>query len=304
LESREAGTTEPNPEHTQNSPEFYDYHDVSWEEAREANLRNWEERVPLHESGYGVEEFANPGHLSQVVRDDLAALRPFVPGGSLDGLEVCHLQCHIGTDTVSLARAGAARVVGVDFSPSALESARRLAQSCKVNASWVQSDVLDARAAVQGQFDLVYTSIGAICWLNDLGLWAKQIAALLRPGGLFYIRDGHPMLLTVDENAPEPLLRYRYFGDGTAQAWDDDTTYVGDGKVASIRTYEWPHSISEILNALIAAGLKILKFDEGRTLPWQFSPLMEFDKEVGSFVWPEQLRNIVPCTFTVIATLG
>lgn len=270
--------------------------EITWEDARAVNLANWQDRAALHEEAYGLEAFDDPEHLSEVVSDDLAALLPFV--GTLRGKDVCHLQCHIGTDTVSLARAGA-RVTGLDFSDRALEVAARLAERAGVDVTWVLGDVLDARAHVDGDFDIVYTSVGTIGWLRDLDRWAMQITALLRPGGLFYIRDGHPMLYTIDEDADDDLVRHRYFADGTAQMWDDDSTYAGDGRVAHSRTYEWPHPLSETMNALISAGLRIEKLDEGRVLPWRFSGRM-VPVDHG-WMWPEGVRDRIPATFTIIA---
>ncbi|MBP2413576.1 SAM-dependent methyltransferase [Arthrobacter stackebrandtii] len=271
---------------------------VDWETARASNLDNWEDRVPLHEAAYGISEFDDPNHLSSVVLTDLAALGPFLPDGKVAGLDVCHLQCHIGTDTLSLARAGA-RVTGVDFSPSALKSAAELAGRLNLEATWVETDVLEARNTVDGDFDLVYTSIGTITWLHDLDQWAAQVAGLLRAGGIFYIRDGHPILYCLDEQADGLQLRYPYFGDGTAQVWDDNSTYAGDGQVAHTRTFEWPHPLSTIVNALIGAGLQILRLDEDTTLPWRFSPRMV--EVPDGFAWPEPERDRVPCTFTIIA---
>jgi len=254
--------------------------------------------VPLHEAAYGLDAFDDPNHLSDVVSDDLPVLDRFVRGGSLSGLEVCHLQCHIGTDTISLARAGA-RVTGVDFSEPALRAAAALAERTGVAATWVRTDVLEAGSTVPGDFDVVYTSIGTICWLQDLDRWAAQIVALLRPGGTFFIRDGHPALLALDEDAPELTTRYPYFGDGRAQQWDDESTYAGDGTVAHSRTYEWPHPLSEVLGALLRAGLRLLHFDEGRTLPWRFSPRMV--EVPRGYAWPAAERDLLPCTFTVVA---
>ncbi|MBJ2119782.1 class I SAM-dependent methyltransferase [Arthrobacter sp. MSA 4-2] len=271
---------------------------IDWAVARETNRANWEDRVPLHEDAYGIEQLDDPSHLTSVVRTDLAALAPFLPGGTVSGLDVCHLQCHIGTDTLSLARAGA-RVTGVDFSPAALRSAAGLADRLGIDATWVESDVLEARAAVAGDFDLVYTSIGTINWLPDLGRWASQVAGLLRDGGSFYIRDGHPALYSIDEHADRLQLRYPYFGNGHAQLWDDATTYAGDGTVGHQRTYQWAHPLSEIINSLIGAGLQILRVEEGETLPWKFSPRMV--EVPGGFAWPVGERDLVPCTFTVIA---
>lgn len=271
---------------------------IDWDSARASNLDNWEDRVPLHELAYGIEELDDPAHLTDIIRTDLAALVPFLRNGTVKGLDVCHLQCHIGTDTVSLARAGA-RVTGVDFSPAALASAAHLARRLGLDATWVETDVLDAHAAVPGDFDLVYTSIGTITWLPDLDRWAAQVTGLLRADGIFYIRDGHPALYAIDENADALQLRYPYFGDGQAQVWDDESSYVGDGTVAHSRTYQWAHPLSEILNALIGAGLQILRVDEGDTLPWRFAPRMV--EVPGGFAWPDAERALVPCTYTIIA---
>ncbi|QYI98537.1 methyltransferase domain-containing protein [Curtobacterium flaccumfaciens pv. flaccumfaciens] len=277
-----------------------DHVDVDWDHARATNRANWDDRVPIHEGAYAIDALADPGHRSDVVREDLPALMPWLPNGSLAGLDVCHLQCHIGTDTVSLAREGA-RLTGVDFSPAALASAAGLASRLGLDVTWVETDVLDARAAVTGDFDVVYTSIGTICWLPDLDRWAAQVAGLLRPGGVFFIRDGHPALYALDEDADELVTRYRYFPDGTAQQWDDAGTYVGDGTVANTRTFEWPHPLSEIVNALLGAGLRLRRLDEGRTLPWRFSSRM-VETDTGSWAWPDHDRDRIPTTYTIVAT--
>ena len=91
---------------------------------REINRANWDERVPAHAASpdYAVARFAEePTFLSEVVRFDLPRL------GTIRGLATVHLQCHIGTDTVSLARLGA-RVTGLDFSQPAIDEARRIAE--------------------------------------------------------------------------------------------------------------------------------------------------------------------------------
>ncbi|WP_051478533.1 class I SAM-dependent methyltransferase [Arthrobacter sp. H5] len=271
---------------------------IDWDAARASNRENWEDRVPLHEKAYGISDLDAPDHLSSVIRTDLIALSPFLPGGTVAGLDVCHFQCHIGTDTLSLARAGA-RVTGVDFSPAALASAAQLSERLNLDATWVETDVLDARAAVTGDFDLVYTSIGTINWFPDLDRWAAQIAGLLRAGGTFYIRDGHPMLYAMDEDADELRLRYPYFSTNQAQVWDEESTYAGDGTVAHSRTYQWAHPLSDIINSLIGVGLQILRVDEGATLPWKFSSRMI--EVPDGFAWPEAERVLIPCTYTIVA---
>ena len=80
----------------------------------DVNRANWDERAPAHAASpaYQLDRFvADPGHLSAVVRYDLPLL------GDVAGLTGIHLQCHIGTDTLSLARLGA-RMTGLDLSPA------------------------------------------------------------------------------------------------------------------------------------------------------------------------------------------
>ena len=153
----------------------------------DVNRTNWDSRAPVHAQAYGIDRLlADPGHLSGVVTFDLPRL------GDITGLDVVHLQCHIGTDTLSLARLGA-RVTGVDLSGASLDEARQLAKRAGADIEYVQSDVYAAPQELDGrQFDLVYTGIGAICWLPSIRRWAQTVAELLRPGGRLFIRDGIP----------------------------------------------------------------------------------------------------------------
>lgn len=285
---------------------------VAWEAARDANRDLWEDRAVLHEDLYNAHALAaDPQAISTVIRDDLPVLLQHLVGrarmadnaaGDLDeplaDLDLLHLQCHIGTDTISLARLGA-RVTGLDFSPTSLDVARRLAHEADLEITWVESDVLTAREAVPGDFDVVYTSVGTVVWLSDLATWARQVAMLLRPGGVFHIRDGHPALLALDEKAATPVVGYRYFANGHAQTWDDGSTYAGEGTTAHTRSYEWPHSLSEIIGSLLAAGLVLERFDEGKSLPWCFSELTT--PANGAWEFGPEWRDKIPCTFTIVA---
>src|SRR4051794_736395 len=170
---------------------------------RAVNRANWDDRAPAHaaSAGYSIEKFvADPAHLSEVVRFDLPRL------GDITGSRAVHLQCHIGTDTLSLARLGAT-VTGLDFSPRSLEQARRLAMRAGPPVRYVESDVYQAVDALGGEtFDLVYTGVGALCWLPDITRWAQTVAALLRPGGRLFIREGHPVLWAVDYERADDLM--------------------------------------------------------------------------------------------------
>lgn len=287
--------------------EHSDGHRVTHAEAAAVNLANWDDRVPIHERHYdGLRLLpADPTALTDVVRRDLPVLASLLGAEPDDprplaGRSVAHLQCHVGTDTVSLAHAGAS-VVGLDFSQAALDVAARLSAACGVDARWVRSDVLDAAAAIGTTVDVVYTSIGTICWFQDLDRWAAQIAQLLVPGGLLYFRDAHPAMLALDDAEPGELrLVHRYFADGTALEWIDDSTYTGgDERVAHPRTLEWPHSVGEIVTALLDAGLRIVALREGTVLEWSALPgMVAVD---GGFALPEDQRLRVPASLTVAA---
>jgi 2-polyprenyl-3-methyl-5-hydroxy-6-metoxy-1,4-benzoquinol methylase len=131
----------------------------------EINRASWDERAPAHAAspGYARQRFIDdPSFLSAVVRFDVPLL------GDIRGLRGVHLQCHIGTDTISLARLGAT-MTGIDFSPAALVEARRLSDELQAGVEFVEADVHDAVAALGGRtFDLVFTGIGALCWLPSV----------------------------------------------------------------------------------------------------------------------------------------
>lgn len=238
------------------------------EDWRSTNLANWESRVPLHTGpdGYDLAGFDNPDYLSPVVRYDLPRL------GRLDGLDVVHLQCHIGTDTVSLARLGAKSVTGLDFSPSAVAAGRTLAVRAGADVTFVEADVHDAVDALgMGCADVVYTGIGALCWLPDIRRWAGIVAALLRPGGRLFIREGHPVLWAMSDPRPDGLLviEYPYFETGGTLFVEHDS-YAGSGTVASPESIVFNHGLGEIFSALLDAGLVITGFEEHRELSWNF----------------------------------
>ena len=267
---------------------------------RARNLANWEARVPIHAASadYGLDRFvADPDHLSGVVRADAPHL------GDLTGLDVVHLQCHLGTDTLSLARLGA-RVTGVDFSPAALEVARDLSARAGPDVTFVEADIAGAPEAIGREVDLVYTSVGVLCWLPSVAAWAAVVARLLKPGGRLYLRDGHPMLMTVDETREDGLLvlTHPYLERAGAQHWSDASTYAGDGEVASPDTVEFPHGLGETVQAVLDAGLQLTRLHEGDTLDWCFAPWMEQLGD-GTDRWqlPAHQRDIVPTEFVLEA---
>jgi SAM-dependent methyltransferase len=236
------------------------------------NLANWDDRVAAHAASadYHVADFlADPAYLSEVVRFDLPRL------GDISGLRGVHLQCHIGTDTISLARLGAS-MTGLDFSEPALGQARELARQTGADATFVRSEVYSAPEVLGREaFDLVFTGIGALCWLPSITRWAQVVAALLRPGGRLFIREGHPMLWALADARDDRLLvvEYPYFETPEPLVIDAPGTYVRtDVEFTHTLTHEWNHGLGEVVSALLDAGMTITGLTEHDSVPWEALP--------------------------------
>ncbi len=235
------------------------------------NRANWDERAPAHAASadYRVAAFADDAaFLSEVVRFDVPRL------GDVSGLRGVHLQCHIGTDTVSLARLGA-HMTGLDFSPASLAEARRLAAAAHAAVDFVESDVYGAPDVLPAHgFDLVYTGVGALCWLPDVRRWARVVAGLLAPGGRLFLREGHPMLWSLDERRTDALVvDYPYFETRQPLVFDEPETYVEtDAVFTHTVSHSWNHGLGEIMTALLDVGLTITRFVEHDSVPWNALP--------------------------------
>jgi SAM-dependent methyltransferase len=238
----------------------------------ELNRANWDARAAAHAAspGYSVSSFIeDPAFLSGVVRFDLPRL------GDISGLRGVHLQCHIGTDTISLARLGA-RMTGLDLSPASLAQARALAAQLGADVDFVDADVYDAtRALGERAFELVFTGIGALCWLPSVRRWAEVVSALLVPGGRLFIREGHPMLWALEDDRSDGLLvvDYPYFERDEPTVEDYPGTYVEtDQTFEHNLTHTWNHGLGELITAVLEAGMEIVSLVEHDSVPWEALP--------------------------------
>lgn len=273
-----------------------------------ANLANWQERALLHST-----DTTGAYRIGEVLAGALA-LHSIEAGeiGDVTGLRVAHLQCHIGLDTLSLAHLGAADLVGLDFSGNAIAAARTFAEQAGCGkVRFVEADVYRAREVIDGDVDLVYVTWGAINWLPDIAGWGKVVASLLKPGGRLYLAEAHPVTLCLEERDGRILPAYDWRTPvGRPLAFDEATTYTGDErKLSSTRNYEWIHPLSDILGALIGAGLAITRFSEHERLPWLLFPSMVPDETDGAAGAPTTYRlpdghPRLPLAFSLTARKG
>ncbi len=241
-------------------------------EYMDANRRHWDEVTPIHVASdfYDVASFKAGRSTLKTV--ELAEL------GDVHGKTLLHLQCHFGMDTLSWARNEGAIVTGVDFSEQAIEQARVLCGELGIDARFINSNIYDLPDLLDERFDVVFTSYGVLPWLPDVNRWARVAAHFVRPGGTFYIVEAHPLLHVFDDTTgvDDLYVKYPYFATAEPLSFDYAGTYAsGDATIENRRTYEFPHSLADIVSSLIDAGLRIQHLHEFPFCTSQFLPFTQ-----------------------------
>jgi len=254
----------------------------------------WDERAPIHAEGdfYDLEGFV-AGH---------DTLLPFEPEaiGDVDGLDLVHLQCHMGMDTLSWARRGA-RVTGLDFSAPAIETARALAERIGVEARFEVADVYDAVEVLGETYDITYQSLGSLNWHPDIARWAGILHALTRPGGRYCLLEGHPMSWLLDD-AGEKVEHPYFFTPGGQRISDDGGTYADmSAETVNNDTIEFSHTLSDVIQALIDAGFVLEQFAEHPFTVFEMWPWLEERDGQTKTWWPPDGRPTLPMMYSLIA---
>jgi SAM-dependent methyltransferase len=223
--------------------------------------------------------------------------------GSVDGRTLLHLQCHFGLDTLSWARLGAT-VTGADFSEEAIRTARSLASELQIPATFVVSNLYDLPAALDGEFDVVYTSSGVLGWLPDITGWARVVAHFVKPGGFFYITEIHPVANAFENEGVEPgelRLAYPYWSHAQPLRFDVKGSYADrSAPTEGLAEYGWDHSLGEIVTALIEAGLRIEFLHEFDFVRWPVEFLVQSDD--GRWRLPPGTKGELPLFFSLRAS--
>lgn len=269
-------------------------------DAREINRARWDALAAVHGAGipgghYDLDAVAAGRGLGDV---EAAAVAAAV--GSVEGLDVLHLQCHVGIDSIALARTGA-RVTGVDLSPASLAAAAALAERCGVSLELVEAEATALPPALHGRFDVVYATVGVLCWIEDLDAWMRSVAAALHPGGRLVLVEVHPlysMALTFD-----PLVvDFPYAFDGPRE-FDEPGSYADpDAKVAATKEVAYAHSLGEIVTAAVRAGLRIDALDEHLDADTDPRGTVAVQEADGRFRVRLGGVEPIPLLFTLLAT--
>jgi SAM-dependent methyltransferase len=263
----------------------------------DSNRALWNQWTELHEGStfYDVAGFrAGKSSLRPIELEEL--------GGEVAGKRLLHLQCHFGLDTLSWARMGAS-VMGVDISDRAIALGRQLSEELAIPARFLCSSIEGLAGVLDEQFDIVYSSYGVLHWLRDLGVWACTIAQALAPGGFFYIVEDHPFMRTFTSEAGEIKVDNPYFFEPEPWRFEARGSYAAQaGEELPVQAgYNWDHSLGEVLNALIGAGLRIEYLHEFPfTAREKFKGVGMIPLENGMWRFGRQ-HNMVPLLFSLRA---
>jgi ubiquinone/menaquinone biosynthesis C-methylase UbiE len=260
------------------------------------NRKLWDAWTAIHTTGafYDVQRF----------RDDATDVRiePWERAevGDVSGRTLLHLQCHFGLDTLSWARRGA-KVTGADLSDEAIRLGRSLSSELGIPAEFVCSDLYDLPRVLDRQFDIVFTSYGVLPWLPDIRRWGETIARFLKPGGTFYIAEFHPITLIFDntEAATDFRIAFPYFHRPEPIRYTGQGSYAAPDAPYHSVTYEWTHSLADVVNALIDAGLTIEYLHEFPYSIYRSFPFLEKGKD-GLWRVPAQ-EDVLPLLFSIKA---
>ena len=267
----------------------------------ELNHAWWNERAGLHRETPLYQK-----HIDRLTRGGLSLLPLEVSElGDIRGLSVLHLQCHIGTDTLSLSRLDAT-VTGVDFSEVAIQEARQLSLDLGIPATFERCEIESLQPRYSETFDPVFTSHGVLSWLPDLNEWARQISGCVVPGGQVYLSESHPLVWALAEESPvqETSLKLEF----PYLAQDQPGTFVDTGSYAdrelptqANETTQWSWSLGDVVNAFITAGMTINHLHEHAAGFYPVTP--EFQEGAdGHYRLPAPLDGRFPLTFTIRAT--
>ncbi|NHJ12742.1 MAG: class I SAM-dependent methyltransferase [Candidatus Thorarchaeota archaeon] len=243
----------------------------------ETNREMWDKFAKAHltSKAYKTEEFLQgKTTLNSIELEEV---------GDVKGKTMLHLQCHFGLDTLSWAREGAI-VTGVDFSGVAIDLARKLAEESSVDARFIQANIYDLPNLLDEKFDIVFTSYGVHCWLNDLNRWAEIAAFFLKSDGLFYIVENHPLMWVFDWDARDDFrLARSYFHSPEPYEFQVDASYAGP-KIDAQSDYEWAHGLGSVITAIVNADLRIEFLHEFPISPTQQFPFL-IQREDGYWVY-------------------
>ena len=232
----------------------------------EHNRAAWNQVTPIHQQHrkLNLQEAVQAADFSVLDEIETAIHKRL----GLTQKRVAQLCCNNGRELISVLKLGAISGVGFDIADEAIKEATLLGALSKTNCEFVRANIYEIDRAYFNRFDLVFTTIGALCWFDDLERFFAIAAQLLRTNGHLFIYEMHPILdlfalpgEEAYEAEQELKLAYSYFRREpfiNANGLD----YVGNTHYAAKTTYAFSHTLADIFTAMLRNHLVIREFQE------------------------------------------
>ncbi len=191
---------------------------------------------------------------------------------------VIQLSCNNARELISCKKAGAGRCVGVDIADKFIEQGKLLASAANVEIELVCSSVYDLSHDFDTSFDLVYVTIGALGWLQDLDTYFRIVNRLLKPGGQIFIYEMHPMLDMFDSETGLDI-KHSYFKT-EPYVTEEAPDYYDPSTIVAAPSYWFHHKLSDILGGCLNNGLSLTHFAEyGHDIGMVFKAFESLEKK-------------------------
>jgi ubiquinone/menaquinone biosynthesis C-methylase UbiE len=252
-----------------------------------ANRRAWNEAAPVHDKyrlTQVMTDFRQPGYnsLSATASQILKQI-------GIEGKAVAQLCCNNGRELIAIKNLGAGRCVGFDISDNFVEQARDMAQASDVACEFVRTDVYDISSEYDGNFDLIYISVGTLGWMPDIKAFFQIASRLLRPGGWMAVYEMHPLLdmFEGDDTNDPPILQHSYFRTNP-YVEDNGLDYYGMTAIKSSPSYWFHHTTSDIIDGCLSASMQLRSFQE-------------YDHDISNvFARFEQMKLHLPLSYSLV----
>lgn len=159
-----------------------------------------------------------------------------------------------------------AQVTVVDLAPTQLARDQEAAAHYGYAIRTVHGDMRDLSMLGDQSFDLVYQAY-SLNFVPKVEPVFREVARVLRPDGLYQMQWGNPFTQSVDDQAwdGETYLLHHPYVDGFETStyyptWDLEDETGRWRQIASPR--EFRHSLSTVVNRLVAHGFVIMRLQE------------------------------------------
>jgi len=226
----------------------------AWEEAFDNRSDNWCSDV-LAQYRSGELPFIESALAEELLKLDLS------------GKVIGQFCCNNGRELLSLMKLGARKGIGFDIAENQIQCANEFARVLGVNCEFIAANILEIDERYDNSFDLIFITIGALCWFHDLDLFFEKVSRCLKSDGTLIINEAHPVTNMLglpgeegfDESNPQRIM-HTYF----EKTWkENDGMWYMTGKEYASKTFtSFTHPFSSIVNGIANSGLRIRSLHE------------------------------------------